>query len=1284
MGKPKKTGTKSQRSSNSKDQDDESASSHQSTSERVIDLLNQASMALTDPDKVNKLKQVQELIVNKEPALLDSFTDEVLAFQADRSHDVRKFVVGFMEEACKKDNELLMKVMANLNLLLADTNANVTKKLIQSMTQLFRIVIYWLTKGSFISDSHKACWKVTCNIRDHIYELLDSVNDGVRTQTVKFVEKVILILSEIQRGSEVPKKTEPASSIDEIPLNHALLKRDELKADGEIALQKLLGFIANPAISSVNLMAAMGTLSAIAKQRPQFMGTVVQAFEALHANLPPTLAKTQVASVRKHLKMQLMNMLRLFSSTQYHPQITNLLYDLGTTSSEIAKNMPKLSQRQSAGSSRKRSPDEDKGEGSGNKKMKREVNEYDDDVEIGPSTSSAPAPVPSEPVVNQHSVAIDITAKQLVPLLSPENVANLVLLSMVMLPDKMPDAFQASYTPIESAGTEDQISHLARLLSIQMTAMGVGSGVQKAAEMAAEEDAKKREKKLEEEGKQKLQIQTVIGGTTKPTPVQEDTAQDKSKKNIEAMISSQTVVPNRGLPRRIQGFRLESITTPLDLDTKDKIIKNAVLRVLRSEQAANAAGVHAQWSKILTSLVAQFGGDLHRALAMFILEDIRNRSSLAFAWLYEEFNIYLENSRGSNDKSAQENYDACLTGLLQGFREKPETRDSLFNKLVMQAPLLTDGAIKQVRLYCEDEKRSQSGIKLVKDLLHYRITRKMQFLRLLLDLCVSKNESTQTEAVECIKSIFLQIELQDFIRTYAVTHLEYLSNSAPPLTLVPEGTPVDAKSTWTETQMKQCMTLFLALLPLDHNLIETLAEVYVKTSADVKRVVLRILDKPVSQMGMESPQLLRLVEGCPKGAETLVTRMLHILTDKTHPTVELVQRVTDLYAKRVPDVRFLIPVLNGLEKNEVLKALPKLVRLNPPVVKGVFNRLLGVNRGQQSEPSVSSLSPVELLIALHNMDSNTADVKSVIKATSLCFAEKAVYTSEVLVTVINHLVEQAEIPTLLMRTVIQSLITYPRLSGFVMNVLQRLILKKVWEQEKVWDGFIRCCQRMKPQSFQVLLQLPSVQLSSVFDSAPELREPMLQYVERFTPQQKLHVNKDVLALLERKPTRIELEKAVTLTIQQQTAELALTVAEQQAREEQQKMAEEYDRIQKEKEQSEAKTKLIDEQVKKAAKMLQEQEERTKALELFQKRGFTNVKMETNEENVARGGFPTAAPGPSQVVAPGISSTPMSSEQQQPQQMKLTMSTDAEVPQGNRDRQRSGTPTLDEAPEPTIT
>lgn len=49
----------------------------------------------------------------------------------------------------------------------------------------------------------------------------------------------------------------------------------------------------------------------------------------------------------------------------------------------------------------------------------------------------------------------------------------------------------------------------------------------------------------------------------------------------------------------------------------------------------------------------------------------------------------------------------------------------------------------------------------------------------------------------------------------------------------------------------------------------------------------------------------------------------------------------NIYQQRVPDVRFLIPVLNGLGKKEVLSVLPKLIKLNPDVVKKVFSRLLG-------------------------------------------------------------------------------------------------------------------------------------------------------------------------------------------------------------------------------------------------------------------------------------------------------------------------------------------------------
>jgi hypothetical protein len=59
---------------------------------------------------------------------------------------------------------------------------------------------------------------------------------------------------------------------------------------------------------------------------------VITALEMLHANLPPTLAKSQVSSVRKHLKNQLLGLLKHTAVAEnFFTNITTLLTDLGAS-----------------------------------------------------------------------------------------------------------------------------------------------------------------------------------------------------------------------------------------------------------------------------------------------------------------------------------------------------------------------------------------------------------------------------------------------------------------------------------------------------------------------------------------------------------------------------------------------------------------------------------------------------------------------------------------------------------------------------------------------------------------------------------------------------------------------------------------------------------------------------------------------------------------------------------------------------------------------------------------
>ena len=94
--------------------------------------------------------------------------------------------------------------------------------------------------------------------------------------------------------------------------------------------------------------------------------------------------------------------------------------------------------------------------------------------------------------------------------------------------------------------------------------------------------------------------------------------------------------------------------------------------------------------------------------------------------------------------------------------------------------------------------------------------------------------------------------------------------------------------------------------------------------------------------------------------------------------------------------------------------MPQLIKLSQAVVKEVFNRLLGINVNVVIHKS--PLSPTELLVALHQIDQSTCDLKTIINATSLCFTEKQIYTQEILASVMQQLIDVTPIPTLYMRT----------------------------------------------------------------------------------------------------------------------------------------------------------------------------------------------------------------------------------------------------------------------------
>ncbi|KAI8431975.1 hypothetical protein MSG28_004504 [Choristoneura fumiferana] len=315
---------------------------------------------------------------------------------------------------------------------------------------------------------------------------------------------------------------------------------------------------------------------------------------------------------------------------------------------------------------------------------------------------------------------------------------------------------------------------------------------------------------------------------------------------------------------------------------------------------------------------------------------------------------------------------------------------------------------------------------------------------------MSHNFSTVSENQE-IRDIALNSTLKIYSRStdavkkvvekHALLYLGFISLSNPPGEIAAARHGI--RPSWTDELYKLCLNLVMALFMDSEELMIEVGRVYGGAPAEAKRAVLRCAEAPARAAAARNQReaFHALLADCPRGADTLLTRLLHIYTEKCEsqdvvlgapPTQELVSQVRDLYATRVSDVRFLIPVLNGLSKKEkkimtiglalssvnvlalpyneetqpalwapcpiattwviyIIAALPKLIKLNPMVVKEVFNKLLGLqNPNDENLP----VSPDELLVALHLIDPGVVDLKYIIKATALCFAEKQVFTQE--------------------------------------------------------------------------------------------------------------------------------------------------------------------------------------------------------------------------------------------------------------------------------------------------
>ncbi|KAH8383214.1 hypothetical protein KR009_007345 [Drosophila setifemur] len=1037
--------------------------------------------------KCELIVKVQETVLGSCEELAEEFLEPILSLAHDQNMEVRKQVVGFVEQVCKVKVELLPHVINIVSMMLRDNSAQVIKRVIQACGSIYKNGLQYLCNLPEPGDSAEQAWNILSLIKAQILDMIDNENDGIRTNAIKYLEGIIIIQSYADEDS---LKREGDFSLSDVPEQCKLFRRQKLQEEANNIFDIMLQFHGTTHISSVNLIACTSSLCTVAKMRPVFMGAVVEAFKQLNANLPPTLTDSQVSSVRKSLKMQLQTLLKNRAAFEFSATIRGMLMDLGSSTNEIQKLIPKMDKQEMA-RRQKRILENAAQSLAKRARLASEQREQEMSREMELDT---------EELERQKQKSTRVNEKFLTEhLRTPETVVSLVVEFLPSLPAQAPQQFLDEYTPIRQMSLPQQVSNISRMFGEQLTDKRLGPG---AATFSREPPMKVK------------QVKEVTANEPEPMEVDEESARKlseeelqrkeeatkKLRETMERAKGEQTVIER--MKERAKTLKLQEITKPFSRNLKEKFLTEAVRRILNSERQCIKGGVASRRRKLVTVIAATFPDNVRYGIMEFIMEDVKQRIDLAFSWLFEEYSLlqgFTRHTYVKTENRPDHAYNELLNQLILGIGERCELKDKiiLLRRVYLEAPILPEDAIGHlVQLSLVDE-FTQHGLELIKELAVLRPPRKNRFVRALLNFSVHERADLRERSLAHLVTLYhVHKILPARIDEFATEWLKFLEQESPPAAVFSQdfGRPT-AEAAWREDTAKVCLGLALTLLPYKPQVyVENVCQVFASTSAELKRTILRSLDIPIKKLGVEDPTLLQLIEDCPKGMETLVIRVIYILTERVPtPNVDLVRRVRDLYQHKVKDVRVMIPVLSGLSRSELISVLPKLIKLNPAVVKEVFNRLLGI--GAEFAHQTMALSPTDIMVSLHTIDSSVCDLKSIVKATSLCLAERELYTQEVLMAVLQQLVEVNPLPTLLMRTTIQSLTLYPRLANFVLNVLQRLIMKQVWRQKVIWEGFLKTVQRLKPQSLPILLHLPPSQLVDALQQCPDLRPALAEYAE---------------------------------------------------------------------------------------------------------------------------------------------------------------------------------------------
>ncbi|EFO87859.1 CRE-SYMK-1 protein [Caenorhabditis remanei] len=1054
----------------------------ESATERIGETLKEARDADTIDKKIASLSTAMHLLIgpNISNNTLDNFLTEMLEFAELNDHRVLCLIIDFLLKASAKDFTICNKTVERYSFYLTPNNSisryeSVIKRVIVASTSLYPIILEFAIMDK--NDRAESCWEAFNELKARIITLVDDVHEGVRTVTVKFLEALILCQSPKPKELTAdPKSTWAIEantrfhkiSLTDVPRSHRFLSYHKAQLEAEQNFSSLIKQTSVAGITSQNLIAVIESLCMITRCRPQWENALPRVFDViktLHSNVPPMLSTGQVKFLRKSFKYNLLRFLKLPASVPLQQKITTMLTNyLGASPREVNQSIPQeLIQRAAP-------PREPATEPAAKRaKLQNPIYEDDDDDDEAEASTSTGAK-------DARTQAVDITSKYILERLNHETVLNLVKISLYTLPTEMPPAFASSYTPIANAGSESNRQEIAELMAAQMVHKEVGPGF----EWLQQKKKKEYEERIKARNEGIVIAQTPLHEPIRaPVPVVKQPVPETAKAPV--------------IQKAKKAFNLVEETEKIDAMEAMEMFEMAFESVLQAERRAVAGGAKTIYQKLVVRLATRFWEDCapyENKLVEFILSDHKKRSDLALLWLCELYAQYqgysncalrikdlIAEQDGMTQPQRLERYDFSICKILDAMLSRNMHKETLFYKVLLETPLLTPNAIERLKKVCL-EKENEHGMFMLRESIMVRNRQRPQLLQFLFGLCFLDRPELRSSCLEVVKELshlpFIRSSLCDQARMQINDCLE----DKPPMYM----RKPDGATEWTNEMYRNALAVYTTLMPADPMLLLPLAAVYAQATNLYKRAVLGTLEPVFRQLSQEN--VIALIQDCPHGAETLVARLVVLLTERITPSSELIQKLKILHDERKMDIRALLPIIGGLEKEEVIALIPTFI-FRPEYQKSVttlFRKLYTVRDHQTGE---LVFDPIEIIKEYHKIEPKDDNEAELLVNNLEFLFDPALLKPDIASGGIEAVFKWEKVPFLFLHSLYTLYHKFKTFESFVANLFFKVTEKKMYQQSIRWkQAFFKCVRELKSKAYPAVLTLIS------FEEYEELKEEL--------------------------------------------------------------------------------------------------------------------------------------------------------------------------------------------------